>query len=398
MARRRLEVGEVGAAAVTRSGDKFQARVRTRDAAGKLVRVTFSAETYEGAIAGAEEAARSLSFQVGEISLSTTLRELLEHWLEDRGDAVRPQTLRVYKAAAARLSNRAGSLTVEQLTPGRCKMLLAENSSVGHSAKQDRVALRGALDMAIESDIISRHPVSAIPRRSRASGTVRTPLALNVEQVQALRLAVLRREERIATQLADARPYLRWAIEVQLGSGLRIGEVLALRHRDVDLATGVISVTGTQIDGEHWEIVRQEALKGKGQARRIRLAKFAVTALEQARAACKDVPSRLPDAPAIQSAAGTAVASRNLRRQLRELRHDRELLRSLATTGLNGEDLVPHILRRTAATLVAMADEHLDGAQRLLGHSDQRTTRDSYVGTAFRVVGSADVLDSLLGE
>lgn len=400
MARRRLGPGEIGGISLTRVGNRVQARARTRDAAGNMLRVSYTADSDEAAVAGVTAEVHRAAFGSTEITRATTLAELLDLWLTDRRDAVRPQTIRVYQAAADRLNRRAGALTLEQLTPGRCKRLLSDEAInvSGHSAKQDRVALRGALDMALESDAISRHPVSAIPRRVRASSETRAPLALNVDQVQELRRAVIRREERVKLQLADARPYLRWAVEVQLGSGLRIGEVLALRHRDVDLTNGVITVTGTLVDGEQWEVVRQDVLKGKGQARRIRLPRFAVLALTEARASCTDVPSRLPDAPAIQSQAGTAVAARNLRRQLRELRQDRELLLSLAATGLKAEDLIPHLLRRTAATLVAMVDEDLSGAQRLLGHSDQRTTRDSYAGAAFRVVGSAEVLDSLLGS
>ncbi|MDQ0647249.1 integrase [Microbacterium natoriense] len=399
MSRRRLNPGEIGSISISRIGGRVQARARTRDAAGLLVRVSFTADHEDDAVSGVRLEAQRLAFGDSEITLSTTLSELLDQWLHARAADVRPQTMRVYRSSAQRLRRIGGALALEQLTPGRCKKLLNDSGFVGsssHAAKQARVALRGALDLALESDVISRHPVSAMPRQRRARSEDGLPRALNVDQVHALRRAVTRREERIARQLTDARPYLRWVIEVQLGSGLRIGEVLALRHCDVDLAAGIISVTGTQIDGENWELVRQEELKSRAQARRIRLPRFAVAALEEARGAC-DVPSLLANAPALQSRNGTSIAARNLRRQLRDLREDAELIAALAETGLSASDLVPHLLRRTAATLVAVADEDLTSAQRLLGHSDQRTTRDSYAGAAFRIVGSAETLEELLG-
>ena len=92
------------------------------------------------------------------------------------------------------------------------------------------------------------------------------------------------------------------------------------------------------------------------------------------------------------------VSARNVRRSLRDVRKDKTVVNALRSTGLAPADLTPHMLRRTAATLVAAATGDLRKAQELLGHSDERTTKNHYAGAEFKVVGSAEVLDSLLGS
>ena len=189
---------------------------------------------------------------------------------------------------------------------------------------------------------------------------------------------------------------LRWATEVQLGSGLRISEVLALRHMDVDLQAGTIDVTGTMVDDDEWHLIRQDGLKSREQARIIELPSYSMRVLEEARATCRDLQSRLPTAPALPGTRGNHLYPRNVRRALRLLRVHPEMAEALAETGVAPEQLKPHTLRRTAATLVGQVTGNLEGSQLMLGHADMKTTRDFYAGAAYRRVGSAAILDTLL--
>lgn len=68
---------------------------------------------------------------------------------------------------------------------------------------------------------------------------------------------------------------------------------------------------------------------------------------------------------------------------------------SLATTGLTPELLTPHTLRRSVATVVTRGAS-LEQASELLGHSDTRITKRSYVAPEERNV-SADAVDELFG-
>jgi site-specific recombinase XerC len=150
------------------------------------------------------------------------------------------------------------------------------------------------------------------------------------------------------------------------------------------------------VDDEDWQYVRQEELKSREQARLIQLPRFALAALNEAHASQTD-GNRGPMAPAIQGRAhGKFIAPRNVRRSLRDLRTDPELGEALAVTGLTQEVLIPHVLRRTAATLVAKSTGNLRASRELLGHADENTTRRSYAGEAYQVVGSAALLDDIL--
>lgn len=82
---------------------------------------------------------------------------------------------------------------------------------------------------------------------------------------------------------------------------------------------------------------------------------------------------------------------------MRTLRSDEQLVEVFTATGIDIKELTPHLLRRTAATLVAIHSGNLSDAQALLGHSDLRTTRAHYAGSAYTTVGSATALDKILG-
>lgn len=181
---------------------------------------------------------------------------------------------------------------------------------------------------------------------------------------------------------------------------MRISEVLALRHKDIDWENNRIEVTGTLIDDvDQWHLVRQNELKSREQARYIDVPHFGMRALEEARRVASSIPARLPDAPAVQGqAAGKWVHARNVRRSLRDLRDEKSVVDALAATGIEPSQLTPHTLRRTAATLVAASTGDIRQAQWLLGHSSEGTTKRAYAGSAWRVVGSATVLESLLGD
>ncbi|GAA1637555.1 tyrosine-type recombinase/integrase [Microbacterium flavum] len=178
------------------------------------------------------------------------------------------------------------------------------------------------------------------------------PISLTVDQVAILREAILRREVRIRPDSGPTAGNLRWAFEVQIGLGLRLGEVLGLRNADVDFEAGRVSVSGTLVDDEVWRVVRQSELKSRDQARIIEAPRFVLAALAEARSTRESLTDRLPIAPALQSRAGTWIAPRNLRRAFRHLRSDSELIEALRATGIEPDRLTHHVLRRTAATLL----------------------------------------------
>ncbi|WP_415137159.1 site-specific integrase, partial [Microbacterium sp.] len=271
---------------------------------------------------------------------------VLDMWIADRTGEVRPQSLRIYRDTVRWLSPLIGGLTLEDMSASRIKVLLAtvEQDRSLAAVHAVRVALNGALGIAVELDAIQHNPIRSLRRRKPVR---RIPKALNVAQVNVLREVILEREQGAARHGGAGAPMLRWVVEVMLGSGLQISEVLALRNTDVDLDRGTISVTGTIAEDDHWVLFRQEELKSRDQARTITLPRYAVRVLQEARSAQNNITSRLPLSPAIPGRRGNVVYPRGIRRALCVLREHPRMVNELASTGLGPEDLKPHILRRT---------------------------------------------------
>jgi integrase len=389
--------GELGKVSFSRKGEFVSARAYARGAGGQLHRLQAQgASEAEAQLLLAKRA--SLLAMTGDITPDTPLRDLLQLWIQDREARVRPQTIRMYRDTVRWLTPFAGSLTVVALRPATLKKMLLriEKERSPSAAHHARVALSGALALAVEEDVIATNPVRSLRRREPVH-TV--PVALGVIEVQELRAAVLRRERRVlSTAGTGAASVLRWVIEVQLGAGLRIAEVLGLRMMDYDAINRTVTVLGTLVDNADWQVVRQAELKGRGQARRIELPHFAARAIEEAIRHTPVGGERQATDPLLQARAPGWISPRNVRRAMRTLQSDPALTAAFEAAGVRITQLTPHVLRRTAATLVAAESGDLSHAQSLLGHSDIRTTLQHYAGSAYRTVGSAAALDSILGQ
>lgn len=398
--RRPLAPGELGSVTVTRQGTgSYTARAWTRTAGGDRKRLRATGATEEDVREQLAAQARGYLFVEGVLGPDSTMAAALASWVEDRHGHVRPQTLRIYRDTVRWLSPMIGAMPLSDMRPAVVKRILQDvrrargDGAVAHA----RTALSGAFGVAVEDEALDSNPLLSLRRQSQVRPI---PKSLTVDQIQALRSVILEREHRIARYTGASGPLLRWVVEVMLGSGLRISEVLAIRHQDIDWENHRLEVTGTIIDDpDDWHLVRQDELKGRGQARFIDVPQFVLDALAEARSSTSSITARQPGMPAIQGRAeGQIVSARNIRRSLRDVREAKALVSALRQTGLIPEDVTPHLLRRTAATLVAAATGDLRSAQALLGHADERTTKNHYAGAAFKVVGSADVLQSILGR
>lgn len=354
--RRPLAPGELGSVTITRQGTgSYTARAWARTAGGDRKRLRATGASQDDVQQQLVNQARGYLFVDGVLTAESSMAAALASWVEDRDSNVRPQTLRIYRDTVRWLSPLIGAMPLGDMRPAVVKRILQDirrargDGAVAHA----RTALSGAFGVAVEDEALDSNPLLSLRRQVQDRPI---PKSLTVSQVNALRAAVLEREERIARYTGASGPLLRWVVEVMLGSGLRISEVLAIRHQDVDWERRRIEVTGTIIDDpDDWHLVRQDELKGRGQARFIDLPQFAIDALAEARSSTNSLNARQPESPAI----------RNIRRSLRDVREAKPLVAALRETGLIPEDVTPHLLRRTAATLVAAATGDLRAAQAL---------------------------------
>ena len=136
----------------------------------------------------------------------------------------------------------------------------------------------------------------------------------------------------------------RALLELFYSSGLRLGELCALRWHDLDLADGLVTV---------W---------GKGQKQRsVPVGSHARVALQAWRE--KQQPSN--DAPVFPGRGGAPITPRAVQLRLRLLAQRQGLFKRVH----------PHLLRHSFASHVLESSGDLRGVQELLGHADIATTQ-----------------------
>jgi integrase len=196
---------------------------------------------------------------------------------------------------------------------------------------------------------------------------------------QARRLLSMARDDVDATRtgqggraLGGRRPNrdLADVVVFGLGTGARIGEILAVRVRDLSLDSAVptVDICGTIIEprGEHIKKrFRQPYPKGK-HSRRVPLAPAVVEMLRERLAASQFTQ---PDDLVFASSKGTPLWASNVRTRLRNLVKD--------DAELHGTS--PHTLRRTVGTRLYTGPGGLQDACDVLGHSPGGVTFRHYV-------------------
>jgi integrase len=220
-------------------------------------------------------------------------------------------------------------------------------------------ALSRCLDVAVRDGLLSRNPCASVDRPSGGSAEA---VFLDMAQVRAL--------------IDACDPWMRAAVLVMATTGIRRGELLALRWADIDLAAGTLRVTGTVVRTKTDGLVRT-APKSAAGIRTVPLPPVAVKALRRG----------LPHAPVFPSEAGGWVEPRNFSRRFAKV---------AAAAGL--PHATPHALRHSAATAMIAAGVPVPVVSDMLGHGDIRVT----VGTYTHVIdqqrrAASDALAAALG-
>lgn len=168
---------------------------------------------------------------------STTLAEYATAWLEDRAD-LRPRTVELYRGLLANhLLPQLGTLKLSAITTQVVRHWCAERlrSGVGRStvAKAYRL-LKTILGTAVVDEVLVRNPCVL-----RAAGSERTPERVPPTVEQAL-------------ALADAiEPRWRMLVLMAAFSGLRWGELVALKRKNIDVEHGRVTVTHQLVETQH---------------------------------------------------------------------------------------------------------------------------------------------------
>jgi integrase len=381
MGRTELKPGEHGNISIKQTGPKtWRARTRLKLMTGEIVPVSRSAShddkarlKVQAAVAEILKAARGSD----ELKPDSKVGLACRQWVTEMRvrstwprPPMRPQTIDKYEYQLDRYAVPVlGSKRLNELTPAMCQRLIDSVVARARSSEKDMattaVRIRSILNMVLDRAVI-HDAIRDNPMRRTIAPDLKTPVprALTVTDVYRLR--------KVVRQWVDAgkgRPgpdpskNLAVVIDVLLGTGARIGEVLALQWGEIDLDTKgdapAITIEATMVPIKGQGCVRQEIPKTEAGERVITLPPFVVESLRTIRPAI--FTATTPVFPSRRYREGSSAlkcqAPSNCRRQLRA---------ALAAADMKGE-VHPHLLRSTVATFVARERSSADAAA-LLGH------------------------------
>ncbi len=155
------------------------------------------------------------------------LTDYLERWIGERD--LKPRTVDLYRwLAKKRIVPALGHLPLVAVTPAKVRTwrtgLLADGVSADSTAKAYRL-LRTVLNTAADDNVIARNPC-----RIKGAGVHTTPERPTLDLGQAMQLQAL-----FPARLAAM-------VTLAVFGSLRYGEIIGLRRRDLDLATGTVYV------------------------------------------------------------------------------------------------------------------------------------------------------------
>ena len=271
-------------------------------------------------------------------------------------------------------------LTVREVTTRKVNLVLADISQrTPGQTKRVKAIMNAIMAIAVDAGAAPANPVIGAGRGKRRAKP--QPKALTLPQLDAMRIGLQAwlvepgvRGPRRDASIADINDLL-------LATGLRIGEVLAVRWQDLDLAAApaTLTVSGTIISIKGEGISRKPKPKTEAGWRVLALPKFATDTLLRLQVAATPNPHDVVFA----SRKGTLRSPHNVRRTWRDAREE-----------IGFDWVTPHTFRKTVATLIdSQVDLKTAAAQ--LGHSGTGVTAKHYVAKAAQAPDSSDVLQAL---
>lgn len=282
-----------------------------------------------------------------------TFAEAASRWLEAKQPRIEPATYRDYEIhLRLRLIPAFGPLKLRQITRSRIEAYLAELDGEGRLSRStvnaSLIPLRQILGRAVRDGVLASNPVES-PDRDH-------PLKLPYERPTMLFLD--RRE--VVRYLAACRDWYLPLAETLVGTGLRIGEAIALEWRDISWDSSAIKVSRAAKNGG------VGGTKGD-RSRDVMVAPYLLDLLRDHRStqASQTGLSKL----VFLSPEGHMLNRDNVRHR----GHQPAVRAAGLTPGLRLHDL-----RHSAATLWLASGQSIYFVKEQLGHADIQTTIDRY--------------------
>lgn len=335
----------------------------------KTGRKRYVSRTVRGSKKDAETAlAKLIRAQETGLDLSAarlTVSTFLDRWLEVWKDRVKPRThFRYAELIRLHVKPTLGSTSLTKLRPLHMEELygqLRKRGLAGTTILQVHRILHAAFNQGVKWELLERNPTDAVkaPRKSSQEAA-----ALTAEQIPSL-LEVVRGS------------LLELPTLIALGTGMRLGEVLGLRWRDVDLDSATARVRQTL------QITMQfDTPKSHRSTRAISLPTFLVGALRTHKKTQNERRLMLGEAWHDLD----LVCNRGDGQPLRPDTISKQFRSASKSAGL---DITFHGLRHTHASLMLSSGTDIKVTSARLGHSSISITADLYTDVASKAERAA---------
>ena len=306
-----------------------------------------------------------------------TLDAYANRWLEQTASILKPRThLRYTQLLKVHVLPAFGSLPVQQLHRGRIKDFLGgkltelkparrpdqqieeRETFARNTVRNIHATLRTLLKAAVDDGMLLVNPAEKLGRQLRLV----TSKATRQEEIKAMT-----RDERHAFLTAAAEEVPRYypLFLTLAGTGMRLGEGLALQWGDLDILSRELRITRALSLG-------QIDTPKSGHGRTVDLSHTVAATLDGLQQARHEeaVNRKWASLPPwlFCTVEGTVLDEANVRKTMR---------RVLKKAGLP-EHFTPHCLRHTYASLMLQQGESVAYVQRQLGHASIQLTVDTY--------------------
>lgn len=313
-----------------------------------------------------------IAYATGQLSVNgnITLQEFVPRWKHSKKASAKPKTSMDYESILKNiLLPRFGRITLEELTTSHINNFITDMLEDGRSPSsvaKYRAILSGILKAAVVDGIISRNPAEySIPIRQEPSSRDAIPAeALDKIFTEGHRIS----SESMSHSHKNGQSFVAYPVlKTAYYTGMRIGEIFALRWEHIDLEKRTIRiceniVEAKDAEGHHRIIVGTP--KTKCSIRTIKISQKLCEILEDMR------PAIAGDTDIVfQSSTGGYIAPSNFARVWRRI---------LRNIGMAGQYKL-HEFRHTHATLLlATGQFSMASVQKRLGHESAQTTLKHY--------------------
>lgn len=294
-----------------------------------------------------------------------TYSEIFEKWYQAYQDTVEPTTAsRTLDMFRLHILPVMGELPISKISPLDCQNFITEKAKTFKNIKQIKSYTRKVFDFAIKMKLLKHNPMADIimPKRKKQ----RIENYWTVQELQEF-LAIVRQEE----------PYKHYALFRLLAySGLRKGELYALKWTDIDFQSETLSISKSlgRLDGKAIE----KSTKNDFSVRRIKLDSETISILQEWKDISQKEKAQLAVAPLSieQDFIFTYCTRTGSIEPLHADYINNVLTQIIRKHGLR--KISPHGFRHTHATLmIEIGVDPVNTAKRL-GHASSQMTLDTY--------------------